>query len=239
MNEPRFEQDVRETARQYAYPPTPDIAGKVRSKLQMERRRDTRWLRTAAAVVAAVLLAGALWSVPAVRAAILDMLRIGAVTVIVGEETPTPDDRVYESALELPGETTLDDAQRRIGNALRLPDGFGAPDRVYMQEATMPVVTLVWLEAGRENEVRLALQIVNSRGSAFKYEPHETVEIEVNGRRALWLDTPHRLVFFGQDGEITRQVAMNVLVWEVGSYTYRLETRLPMDEAVRIAESMA
>src|SRR5262245_35861119 len=86
-----WEQQVRETARHFDYPATPDIATQVQSRLRAGRPlSSTRAMRLAVAALLALVLFGALWSVPSVRAAILQILRIGAVTVIVGEETPTP-----------------------------------------------------------------------------------------------------------------------------------------------------
>src|SRR5688572_33335958 len=114
-NDSVWEQQIRETAQQFDYPATPDITAQVQMRLRSERPRPAvRVMRLAAAALLALVLFGALWSVPSVRAAILQILRIGAVTVIVGEETPTSDppaptqtpnsnDNQYESVLELPG----------------------------------------------------------------------------------------------------------------------------------------
>jgi hypothetical protein len=256
-NDTAFEQQIRETAQQFDYPATPDIAAKVQMRLRSERPRPAvRVMRLAAAALLALVLFGALWSVPSVRAAILQILRIGAVTVIVGEETPTseppaptqtpdPNDNVYDSVLELPGETTLEDAAAQLGREIPLPTypgDLGQPDHVYVETMVTPIVTLAWLEPGSEIDVRLVLMVVSNRGSVFKYEPWEFVRTEVNGVEALWFENPHTLVFYGgntrDEPDIERRITMSVLLWETGGYTYRLETKFDMDEAVRVAESV-
>jgi hypothetical protein len=66
-------------------------------------------------------------------------------------------------------------------------------------------------------------------------------EVTVNGGRGYWIDgDPH--VFFFQDaqGQIqseTTRLARNVLLWEAGPVTLRLESALDRDTAVAIATS--
>lgn len=98
MNEPtlaQWEQAVQETAATFTYPPTPDVTGAVVQRLRWQPAlRPARPLasqpRLAWALVLAVLLIGGLMAVPQVRAAVLQVLRVGAVTIFVAESTPTP-----------------------------------------------------------------------------------------------------------------------------------------------------
>jgi hypothetical protein len=66
-------------------------------------------------------------------------------------------------------------------------------------------------------------------------------ETTVNGRPALWTEGPY-LLQFRRDGhtvtEVQRLVEGHVLIWAEGEITYRLESDLPLEEAVRIAESL-
>ncbi len=252
----RWETEVADKARAYVFPLTPDVAAKVRARLR-ERQSPRRLLRAAVAAVLVVLVLAALWSVPAVRAAVERIFRLGAVTIFVGEptDTPAPSQTApvmptatvrgvgtpLTSALQLTGETTLEEARRRLPTALLLPAAYGEPQHVYLYEMPAPLVTLVWTEPDHPDQVRLALQIVSNRGDAMKVEPSGVTETRVGTHLALWSQGPHLLMFY-VDGEpdpaLTRQVNDNVLIWQQAGYTYRLETDLPMDDAIGVAESL-
>jgi hypothetical protein len=60
----------------------------------------------------------------------------------------------------------------------------------------------------------------------------------VDGRPALWLVGPHALLLRSGEMDYRTLVQGNVLIWELGETTYRLETDQPLQEAIRIAESM-
>jgi len=266
-NAEKWEAAVQDTARHFAYPPTPDIAGVVRARLNpLPRRRLAHGLRLAwAALLALVVMTLA---VPETRAFVLDMLRIGAVRIFLVEPTPTPtlstpieetptsrptrtpratlppDPTPIRSSLDLPGQTTLADAERQLGSPIlwpAYPPGLGAPDRVYAQWLGGTVVTLVWLKSADSTQVELTLQILNNQVVATKYYPWEDGNdqlTEVNGRRAVWLTDVHEVFFFTPDGQVSRLVDGNVLIWEIGHLTYRLETDRSLEEATRIAESI-
>jgi hypothetical protein len=189
-------------------------------------------------------------AVPETRAFVLEVLRIGAVRIFFVEPTPTlpptppPDGMPYASVLDLPGATTLADAQARLGQAILLPthpSDLGAPDHIYVQRLGGMVVTLAWMEHDDRTQVRLVMQILDSDAVASKYFPWENANQEfttVNGRHAIWLAEVHQIYFYSADGEVSRLVDKNVLAWEREGLTYRLETDLPLDEARRIAESL-
>ncbi len=146
-----WEERLRETAREFSYPPTPDIAGQVRRRLADERegampvpRRRPVWAPVVAAL--ALVLAGCL-AVPEVRAAIGRILRIGAIEIVVPTPTPAvtatlppataalqpqeaartpaptprPTPTLLASLLDLTGETNLEEARRGVPFPIRLP----------------------------------------------------------------------------------------------------------------------
>ena len=269
----KWEIAVQDRARQFAYPPTPDIAGSVRARLVTPARSGVgRGLRVAAMVLLALAIATR--AVPQTRAFVLDMLRIGAVRIFFGEPTITLTPTITEtpaasgangtpnptrtprptaippytpvaSALDLPGETTLADAERQLGSSILLPAypvTLDAPDHVYAQVIGRGVVvTLVWMKPDDPAQIDLVLQTLNAETVASKYFPWEAgnqQEVQVNGRRAYWLTGVHRLYFYETEGDISRVIDKNVLVWEVGEMTYRLETDQSLDEAIRMAESL-
>jgi hypothetical protein len=254
----RWEIHVRSAARGFPYPATPDIAARSRQRLNTRHRSPYR--RLAWAAVVTLLFVGGLLTVPEVRAAVLAILRVGGITIILSEPTatatgtpaptstrvartplptltpfiePTP----VASVLDLPGETTLADARSQAGFEILYPENLGEPDRVFVQDLGGAVVTLVWLDD--DGGVGLSLQVLNERIVGSKYEPGNYQQTSVNGQQALWLTGAHLLAFYEPGGRhFFRRIESNVLIWEQGGITYRLETTGSLEEAVRIAESM-
>jgi len=181
-------------------------------------------------------------AVPAARAGVIEFLRFGAIRLILGPSTATPvatrTPVLTPIVPPLSGHTTLANARTLARFPILLPAypaDLGPPDEVYFQEFAGQVVVTVWRAAG--GVPRLALYHITERNFALKAV--EIVEqTTVNGLRALWVRGPHLAQF--QDlrmGEI-QLVAGNVLIWTQGEVTYRLESHVSLDEAVRIAESL-
>lgn len=240
----RWEAFVRDTARDFPYPPTPEIDS---AAYQPARSRQTlsRW-RLAAALLLVALVAAL--AVPDVRAAVLEVLRIGAVRIFLIEpvhtpsptppaSTPTP--ATPSPVLNLPGETSLALVRARLKDRVRLPAELGEPDRVFLQYLGGPVVTLVWVVADDPNTAEWVLQILDRDVSASKemYQGRPRA-VTVNGRPGVWLEDVHEIVFYRVSGENRRLVQAHTLVWDVDGITYRLETARPLADALRVAESL-
>lgn len=245
---------LRETARDFSYPPTPDLSRTVRERLAAPRRRSPQRLAWA---VAALLLVGLL-AVPEVRASLRDLLRIGAVEIVPAatppipqptlsatpDATPTPraTARPNSTLLRLRGVTTLEQAQQRVSFPLKQPTypaDLGPPDRVFVQTLVAPAAILVWLEPNQPDQVRLALYQLSSDELIRKMEPRTVSETQVNGQRALWTEGPYLLQLENtNEPQSQRLVTGNVLIWTSDGVTYRLESGLALPEAIRIAESL-
>ena len=215
--------------------------------------------------LAALLLFGGIAVTPDARARILAFLRIGSIEIVVPTVTPiiptapavvatqpatarpasspTP----LSSRLNLNGQTTLDDARTRVDFPIRLPSyppDLAAPDGIYVQDLGGLAVILVWLESGSPARVSMSLHQLTEDAFARKLvqQPEFIQETTVNGRRAAWVRGPHLLQFRAPGGGFElrerRLVLGNVLIWEENEITYRLETELPLEEAVRVAESL-
>jgi hypothetical protein len=253
-------------ARNFSYPPTPDIAGAVRGQLAAREISPksglvTRRLAWAALIILIIL--GGLLAVPQVRAAVVEFLQIGAIRIFLVEPTPTPTSTPAPAAsnatstplprpsptplaslLDLAGETTLAEAQAQVDFPIRLPiypAGLGSPDRVFSQNIGGPAVVLVWLDPNQPEQVRLSLHQLGPGAFAEKGNPGSIQETTVNGRQALWTEGPYILQFRRGnrvDYDLRRLVTGRVLIWVEGEVTYRLETDLPLEEAVRVAESL-
>jgi hypothetical protein len=205
-------------------------------------------------------------AIPGVRAGLLDLFEIGAIRIRLSPPTSTPLPTL-ESQGEAPsvtssrttvrpsptlpglldnlaGEMSLSEAREAAGFEIRLPSyppDLGDPDYVYVQELEGAAVILLWMEPESPNEVRLAL---HQLASPLWAEKHATSieETQVNGQPAVWVAGPHFIEVRNRQGarewREARLVEGNVLIWQAHNLTYRLETKLPMEEAVRIAESV-
>jgi|CXWL01.1.fsa_nt_gi hypothetical protein len=253
----QLEARLRTAAANFTYPPTPNVAASARRRLTPVQppllvRRRLAW---ATLVVAAILLG--LLSVPQVRAGILEFLQIGAIRIFLMPPTatpvpPTPTGALsptvtppptsIPSLLNLAGETTLEDARARADFTIRLPTypaDLGPPDRVYLQDLDGDFVVLVWLDPVQPDKVRLSLHLIEAGSFAgTKFEPKVIQETTVGGRRAVWAEGPYILRLTNGDMDFRRLIEGHVLIWVEGDITYRLETDLPLDEAVKIAESL-
>lgn len=267
LTQPEFEQALRELAGQVAFTEA-DVAAAVEARLEAAprtgevvgvrpRRRMPRvvargWVAVAAAVVAfALVLSGVLVLSPSARRAVAGWLGLGGVRV---EVTPTvsPPAPLGEE-LFLGDRMTLGEAEEEVSFDILLPD-LGPPDEVYVS-SPLPdgLVSLVYaarpgLPAAPETEVGLLLvEIRASLGDeAFIHKvvgPGTTVEpVTVNGGRGFWLSgEPHVVLYLDADGrpiEDSVRLAGDVLLWEQGDVTLRLESALSKEEALRIAETV-
>jgi hypothetical protein len=157
------------------------------------------------------------------------------------------------------GATTLEDARRRVNFPVLLPtypDGIGAPDELYAQRLgaspSDAQVILVYrakpglgLQPSREEDNLFALYQFRTQGMFRKSADTGTrlEELRVGDARAFWLEGAYHFIQYRDASgrevvEMERVVRGNTLAWEVGDVTYRLETSLPKEEAVRIAESL-
>jgi hypothetical protein len=246
---------VQERAVSFPYPPTPDIAGQVRRRLTSPPPH--RWqTRLAWALVVVLMAMGLLLTVPQVRAAVFEIIRAGAITIFVGEPTPTavPTTPVSEEGLALPlletvvteitGLTRLEDAQTQMRFPLRQPPAYGPPDEVYLQKIADPdldgqVAIMVWLDPVQPERAHLRLYQIGMAFYGLKRASIEAVEqTEVNRQTAYWVEGGHQIQLPNEQEQESYFVEDNVLIWVEGEITYRLESDLSLAEAVQVAESL-
>ncbi|MGH8245369.1 MAG: hypothetical protein ACREUU_02935 [Gammaproteobacteria bacterium] len=260
----QLEQRLRSAARGFSYPRTPDVSRAVR--LRISQRVLTAFsLRVRVAALVLAVLAAAL-AVPQVRAKLVEFFQIGVIRILPGLPTETPVLITTTPGVEVPltvtpqshvtpqtqpdhiisiaglaGETTLAEARGRVLFPIRLPSypsDLGLPDRVFVQ-ADGPMVILVWLDEADPEKVRLSLHQIGSQGFYIeKYEPRVILETEVNGEYALWAEGPYMVSLTNGSQDFRRLVDGNTLIWKDGNITYRLESDLPLTEALKIAESV-
>lgn len=155
--------------------------------------------------------------------------------------TPSPTPTPLTSVLDLAGETTLAKAQAKVDFPIRLPaypPDLGAPDRVFLQDLEGSAVILVWLEPEQPDQVRLSLHELGPGAFVSKGPPPVVEETTVHGQRALWTTGTYYVKSRGGSYGNKRLIEGHVLIWTEGEITYRLETDLSLEEAVRVAESL-
>jgi hypothetical protein len=143
--------------------------------------------------------------------------------------------------------------ERRAGFPVAQPTdpAVGAPATAWVDDARGGQVTLLW-PAGEglppTLEPSIGLLLSQFRGAVndgfFNKAIHEgtIVEpVEVDGREAFWITgEPHVLFWDGPTGFVddARRWVGDVLLWSDGPITFRLESTLGRDAAIRIAESL-
>jgi hypothetical protein len=153
------------------------------------------------------------------------------------------------SGFKLGGKTDLYGMADRAGFQVRLPTAYDelvTPNLVFLQDLGGPAVVLAWYVPGREDDLRMVLyQLSNGAWQQEQIASLEKVvsEATVNGKPARWVEGPTAVyVDAGRGGEKldkrTFITGGHTLVWEENGITYRLESAVPLEEAVRIAESL-
>jgi hypothetical protein len=264
LQQEMFERQVVSISREINYPRTPDIAGAVMTRLRVEAGGRPRFVprRLAWSLVFLMIFFSSLMLIPPARAAILEFIQIGVVRIFRAEPTPvTPPQAEFPVTMvpvtatpastgqalipfleKLAGEMTLEQAQQRVPYPILLPSypsGLGRPDRIFVQDADGPMTILVWLDPQRPDQVLMSLHFLPPGSWAIKkMEPTIIQETTVRSQRAVWTVGPYPLQLSNGNIDFMRMVEGHVLIWTEGEVTYRLETELPLEEAVKVAESL-
>jgi hypothetical protein len=143
---------------------------------------------------------------------------------------------------QIAGETKLADAQKTAPYPILLPTypaDLGLPNHVYVQDADGVMTILVWTDPQEPEHVTMSLHFIPAGHWAInKFGPVVVEETEVNGQKAVWAVGPYPLVMRNGDIQFDRMINGHVLIWAHEDITYRLETELPLEEAIKIAESL-
>jgi hypothetical protein len=244
------------TGREVGRRAEPVKAGKGRPRSTLRARR-LAWSLTII-----LILFTSLMLIPPVRAAVIEFIQIGVVRIFQGEPTPVPPPNQQFPSTMVPvtatpgatsqpliplleriaGETTLDEAQQTVNYSISLPaypSNLGSPDRVFVQDADGDMTVLVWIEPQQPDEILMSLHIIPpSSWAVEKMDPALVQEARVNGRRAIWAVGPYPLRFSSGNLDFVRMIDGHVLIWTEGDLTYRLETKLTLEEAIQVAESL-
>ena len=233
-----------------AYPATPSMRSAVTARLENERAAGARpafprralWSRRRVLVLATIGLLAALALAAAARFA------IGAIEIRV-QPGVTPSASLPPVQPDALGDPVpAGEAFALAGFEPSLPSG-PAPDEVYVVDTLFgdPGLLMAWRPSatypalpGTDWGLVLTAFQGDEETVVKTVQAFEDVhEASVNGASASWIPVPHVLEIETERGSRTFSVRGNVLIWEVGGITYRLETSLDRASALEIARSIA
>jgi hypothetical protein len=215
-------------------PPAPDVVPAVLARLPARPRRRRRARRTLAMALAAMLLlAGGAMAVPPTRHAILEILGLRGVRI---ERVPQLPPLPTSNGLGLGQRIPLARARHAAGFTALLPAGSPA---AYLGRD---------VPGGRISLLTGRVLITEFRGTTtpfiFKFiGPGTAVKlVRVNGNPGVYLSgAPHEVLFRAQTGQIRTdhvRLAGNVLIWQQGPLTIRLEGTRTLEQALALARSL-
>jgi hypothetical protein len=254
----QLERALRDLGPRYPYPPTPNLASRVRLRItaqpivrsrRLELWRDPRRLALVAAVLL-VLLGVAALANPTTRDAIAHFFHVRGV-IVNREASPFPSFSPV-TPLDLGRRTTMADAQSAVKFNIAVPAELGEPDAVYVVSGIpggevslaytpRPGIPLV-------KQTGLGVLVTEFRGDLVpgfigkSLGPGTTAqETSVNGDPGWWIAGEPHMIYVdvnGQGQQVTLRMAANTLIWEHAGVTYRIESGLSKADAFRIASGL-
>jgi hypothetical protein len=205
------------------------------------------------AVVALAIVAATL-AIPPAREGLARLFGIRGVS-IQRQESPIPSAPAGGSLDRglLGGRTSLSDAARVTGITIRPPSRLGAPDEVRTRKlATTTAITMVYnprADLPDPNGTGVGVLVTVFRASVDRAFFGKTLgpgtqidEVQLASGTGYWIHgKPHVVVVQLANGDAALdelRLAEDTLLWQDGDVTYRLESAVGRDEAVRIANSM-
>lgn len=249
---------LRELGPRYPYPPTPNLASRVRQRItvqaaapsrRLELWRDPRRLALVAAVLLVILGAAAIAN-PVTRDAIAHFFHVRGV-IVTRQPSPLPSFSPV-TPLDLGTRTTLTDAQSKVGFTIEVPAELGEPDAVYVV-SSIPGGEVALAYTPRPGiplvkQTELGVLVTEFRGDLnpgfiMKGIGDGTTaeEVSVHGDPGWWIAGQPHMIYVevaGQGRSEPLRMAANTLIWEHAGVTYRIESGLSKADAFRIAASL-
>ena len=247
MTEENLERRLREVGKRLAAPSGEDLASSVAERIRADRARSLHRPRRRTVVLAAaavVAVAGA--------ASATGLLLRGVEIRRVPSPRPPASPEVPPE-LHLGRRATLAEAGQRLGFAVPLPRIPGPPDEVFVgREPPGGRVTLSYDPIPGipfDPATGKGMLITMFRGRAERdfvskeLGPDTSLrQVDVGGAPGFWIEgAPHTVYYLDDRGRIfpdSVRLAGNILLWQRGELTLRLESRLSLPWALDVAESM-
>jgi len=222
-----LEHELRSLAPFVERPPERDLAPAVRARIGARRPHPGRLVLALAVIVLAVAVA---FAVPPARSAILRWLGLGNARIEFVDRLPKVRTR---RPLDIGVQTSLRVARAGVPYHVLTSKLLGSPDEVHLLGDQVGFVY---------GEHKLV--VLQSRGTFFTKQVGPGTHIQqfrLDGQPALWITgASHFFGYVGDRGDARAAelyLAGNVLIWQRGALTLRLEGKLSRAEAVRIARS--
>jgi hypothetical protein len=245
--------ELRELGRWLEVPPEPDVPGAVRARLQtaapLDRPHRRMWRAAAVLVAFVTVAAGIVVASPQVRAALLDVLRVGSVEVHPGP-APTATTPAGPPTVGLHA-TTLAVAAQSADFHLYVPaDPLRHPDEVLVENGPRPTYVALRYRPGPGRPPAstggLAVQIDEIAGDGTRFfekylDGAGARRVQVGGFPGVWIDGPHELIVVDRAGEVRVEqprLATRTLVWQRDGVTLRLEADLTLPQALAVATAL-
>ncbi len=238
--------------RQVEWPPTRDLAARVQHRLAtpLPPRRSPWWRPVLVAGLA--ILALTLGLSPGAREAVARLLGVVGIRIDTGVKTTVPP----TVSLGLGNEVSAAEAGTLVDYDILSPSNsvLGAPDAIYYNDERLGgQISLVWVPRSNLPEAAdsgVGMLISSFRGNlepstyAKELDPSRNLllDVEVRGRPGFWIEgEPHVFLFEDPNGGIqfeSIRLAGNVLLWEENGVTMRIESALPREDVLLIAETL-
>jgi hypothetical protein len=226
-----LERQLSALAATLAIPPAPDLAATLVLPPRRARRRLRTTRRTLTAVFAAgLLIAGTAFAVPASRHAILRVVGLSGAVI---ERVPTLPPAT-QSRLRLGMRTAINRARHAAAFTALLPPHAEAAyiDRDVPGDALSLIVGRLVLTEYRAASTPLFMKLIDPRTRAR--------QVEVHGDPGVYLSGEVRAVFIGAGGLRVEPVRLagNVLLWQHGPLTLRIEGARTLRQALALADEL-
>jgi hypothetical protein len=243
MSEAVLDTALRDLGAHIAWPVEVDLAERVLADVEnvtpMRPRRRRRVVVLAAAAL--LILAGLLAASPGLRAAFLRLIGIRGAAVEVHETLSPPPGPSFAGEALLGERVSQAEAETELGFLLRLPEGLGDQDGVFvLREGLSPIATVAY----RDGEVILS----QFRGEVDREIIGKAVavgqarRVTVGGEPGIWIEGPHTVFVEDPSGVVVESRPLlggNTLLWASGGVTFRLEGVVELSDALRIAVTVA
>lgn len=241
-----LERDLKRLGAELDYPEGLGLPEAVTARLLRERSGERRRRpRARVALIAAAIVLAVAGAAVAARFALRGVF-------IAPEPTPAPAPVAPPGeGLGLGREVGPGEAEAAVPFPVLMPQALGPPDGVFLRGER--VTATFGPGDGLPTDPRTGLGALFTQFRAdldddfllAKLPETGTVveRVSVGGAPGFWLEgAPHAVYYVDERGEViedTVRLAGNVLVWEQGGVTYRLEADLSREAAIAIARSLA
>ncbi len=229
----------------FSFPATsPDAGGRVHGFVAI-----ASW--KAGLAVAALLIAITL-ALPDARQALADWIGFPGIRIEIGDRAGDPPPTVTSigGSLLLGEAATLEGAASAVEFDLAVPGAGleGVYPEVYLNTfKDAPVVSFLYPASNELPEVgdtgvgMLLMQIDAAGNTSMFMTKRASAEspprpVTVDGAAGMWIQGGVLMIDAGDPFWTYQRRSGNVLVWERGGITYRMESNLPLDDAIAIAE---